>query len=138
MDFPVPDLDYAPLQSFWTNAAEKRLVFPRCEDCAKFVWYPQENCPYCAGANLQWKHVPGTARIFSFAQVRRALYAPFKAIVPYVPVIVIFDDAPGVRYVSRWVNQDQPLPSIGQTATIVFEDLGYPNVKTGQIAPLMK
>jgi uncharacterized OB-fold protein len=105
MDFPLPDVDYAPLRVFWEHVAAGKLVLPRCESCGAFVWYPREKCPHCHAVDLAWTEVAGPARIFAFAQVRRALHAPLKAIAPYVPVIITFDDAPGVRLVSRWVNQ---------------------------------
>jgi uncharacterized OB-fold protein len=136
--FPVPDPDYAPLQLFWENVAARKLTFPRCESCGEFVWYPKPKCPHCGGGHLEWTEVGGIARIFAFAQVRRALHAPYKMIAPYVPVIVIFDDAPGVRLVSRWVNQDQAAPEVGQVVEIVFADFGFPKLETNAIGPLAK
>jgi uncharacterized OB-fold protein len=102
------------------------------------VWYPREQCPHCDGGALAWTEVTGPARIFAFAQVRRALHPPLKAIAPYVPVIVTFDDAPGIRLVSRWVNPEQAVPVIGEIATVVFEDFGYPKLATGRMGPLVR
>jgi len=136
MDFPLPDTQNPALKPFWDAAAAHRLVFPRCAGCGAFCWYPRADCPECGGGDFRWAEVGGTARLFSWAVVRRALHAPLKPIAPYIPVILEFDDAPGVRLVSRWIGGNADALSIGQEVHVVFEDLGYPTVGTGVLAPL--
>jgi uncharacterized OB-fold protein len=138
MEFPLPDRDYPPLREFWAGVASRELRFPRCADCRNFVWYPQPICPHCHGVLFHWTRVGGPARVFAWTLVRRALHAPFKPIVPYVPVIVTFEDAPGVRLVSRWINPVRETPEIGEAVTIVFEDFGAPKLATGRVAPLVQ
>jgi uncharacterized OB-fold protein len=134
--FPLPDPDFEPLKPFWAEIAERRLTFPKCTACGRFNWYPRQACGDCGGEHFAWIPVSGEARIFSWTVVKRALHAPYKAIAPYIPVIVEFDDAPGVRLVSRWIGPDDGL-AIGKPARIVFEDFGYPNLLTGMLAPLV-
>jgi len=136
-DFPLPDLAYQPLKPFWAAAAESRLVFPRCANCARFVWYPRPKCPECGGEHFDWTQVSGKARLFSWTAVQRALHPPLKPIAPYAPVIVEFDEAPGVRLVSRWIGSDPSALVIGQDVRIVFEDLGHPALETGIRAPMI-
>jgi len=136
MDFPLPDVRHEALKPFWDAAAARRLVFPRCTGCGAFCWYPRAECPDCGGTGFHWTAVGGPARLFSWAVVRRALHAPLKPLAPYIPVILEFDDAPGVRLVSRWVGADADSLAVGQEVRIVFEDLGYPSVNTGIAAPL--
>jgi len=138
MDFPFPDPVYPPLREFWAGVELHELRFPRCASCQNFVWYPQPNCPNCGGGVFVWTRISGPARIFSWTLVRRALHTPLKPIVPYVPVIVAFEDAPGVRLVSRWINTASQTPTIGQQVSIVFEDFGAPGLITGKIAPFVR
>jgi uncharacterized OB-fold protein len=135
-DFPIPDLSFAPLQGFWQAAAQKRLSFPRCDGCETFCWYPKSVCPRCAGDNFIWTEVKGPVRLFSHTIVRRALHGPLTAIAPYAPVIIEFDHAPNVRLVTRSIGDPEKL-RIGNIVNIRFEDLGYPNVVTGILAPLV-
>jgi uncharacterized OB-fold protein len=134
-DFPLPDLTRESLKPFWDAAASRALVFPRCAACGAFCWYPRPKCAECGADDFHWAEIGGPARLFSWAVVRRALHAPLKPIAPYVPVILEFDSAPGVRLVSRWIGGDSDALQIGQEVRIAFEDLGYPNVGTGILAP---
>jgi uncharacterized OB-fold protein len=138
MDFPLPDIRHDALKPFWDAAAERRLVFPRCTACNAFCWYPRPACPECGSEVFAWTEVAGKARLFSWAVVRRALHPPLKPIVPYVPVILEFDEAPGVRLVSRWIGSDAARLEIGMEVDIVFTDLGHPGVKTGILAALAR
>ena len=133
--FPVPDRSYAPLIPFWDAAAQGRLVFPRCTSCGAFNWYPQPNCAACGGAESDWVEVAPEGRLFSWTIVRRALHPPFKPLAPYAPVLIEFDQAPGVRLVTRWIG-DQEALAIGRKAAIIFGDLGTPALETGVRAPL--
>ena len=135
VDFPLPDVANESLKPFWDAATARRLVFPRCAACGVFCWYPRPKCPACGGVNFTWAEVGGKARLFSWAVVRRALHAPLKPIAPYVPIILEFDDAPGVRLVSRWIGDIGELV-IGREVRITFEDLGHPHILTGIRAPL--
>ena len=135
-DFPIPDLTFAPLQGFWQAAAQKRLSFPRCDDCQVFCWYPRTVCPRCSSENFTWTEVKGPARLFSYSIVRRALHGPLTAITPYASVLVEFDDAPDLRLVTRAIGDPEKL-AIGSVVNIRFEDLGYPNVTTGILAPFV-
>ena len=138
MDFPLPDPHYAPLQPFWAGIAAREIRFPHCDDCQTINWYPAEACRHCQGRDFTWVAAAGPARIFAFTQLHRALYPALKPLVPYVPVLLTFDSTPGPRLVSRWVNQNQALPEIGQHAEIIFEDLGHPHFVSGCIGPLVR
>ena len=44
-DFPLPDVADPLTAAFFAGAARGELVIPRCEQCARFVWYPAPECP---------------------------------------------------------------------------------------------
>ncbi len=132
---PRPDPDrVAP---FWRAAAEGRLQFPHCRECGQISWYPVPLCAACGGEEHVWKDVHAAPRIFSWAYARRALEPRLAPLVPYATVIVEFDDAQGVRLVTRLINGGPDQLEIGRSGRIVFRDLGYPAVATGIVAPLL-
>lgn len=133
--FPVPDPAYEPLRPFWSAAAEKRLSFPQCANCGRFNWYPQPTCAGCEGSRFTWTNVDGPAHIFTYTVVRRALHRPLQLIVPYTLTILEFAQAPGIRFVTRWLGPDPDRLFIGKAVRIVYEDIGYPACETGILAP---
>ncbi len=69
-DFPLPDLDDPLTKEFFAGAARNQLLIPRCEQCDRWVWYPEETCLGCDGA-LTWTETSGRGRLFSWAVVQR-------------------------------------------------------------------
>jgi uncharacterized protein len=134
--FPIPHSDSELIKPFWNAAAQGRLEMPQCVDCGAFNWYPGVECRHCRGEKFNWVRLPDTARIFSWTVVKRALHAPYKVMAPYVPVLVEFDEAPGVRLVTRLVDMDAGMLAINGAVAITFKDLGYPATTTGVVAPL--
>jgi uncharacterized OB-fold protein len=63
---PVPDELTAP---FWDAARRHRLVMRHCADCRRFHHPPRVLCPWCAGSDLEYREVPGEARVFSHTTV---------------------------------------------------------------------
>lgn len=136
--FPVPDLNYPALQPFWAAAAEGRLSLPRCRQCARFNWYPAEQCIDCGGETFDWQDVAPRGRLFSWSVVERGLHPGYAGLTPFVPALVTLDEAPTVRLVTRLLEADPATLDFNQPVTLVFEDLGYPNITTGVCAPLAR
>ena len=63
---PVPDELSAP---FWDGARRHRLVLRHCLRCGRFHHPPRALCPWCAGAELDHRQVPGEGRVFSHTTV---------------------------------------------------------------------
>ena len=135
--FPLPDPHHALLEPFWAAAAQRRLEMPRCLQCQRFNWYPAPTCAYCGNAQLRWTAMAPQARLFSWAVVQRALHSPYQIIAPYISALVEFDEAPGVRLVTRVIGHDADSLRVNQPLTVVFEDLGYPQLQIGILAPLV-
>ena len=134
--FPTPDLDLPLLRPFWTAAARKRLELPRCDACGAFNWYPHENCSQCGASAFRWIELEPRGSLFSWSVVARPLFAPYKAIAPYIPAIVELPAAPGVRLVTRLVDSDPADLRIDAPVDLIFADLTYPRGDSGVIAPL--
>lgn len=132
---PLPDPDCAILHPYWEAAAKRELCLPRCTGCRRFVWYPEPQCHGCGGEAHVWEQISGRGRVYSFVTVRRALYAPFADLVPYVSGIVTIDEDHDVRIVTRFLDADPETIAIDMPVKVRFEDFGYPLVKTNVLGP---
>jgi len=121
--FPLPDPAWEPLRPFWEAAGRGELAIPRCTACAAFSWYPADACRRCGGAGLRWTATSGRGTLFSFAVVRRALYAPFAPLVPYATGLVALAEDPAVRLVTRLVDCDPEALRVDQPVRAVFRPL---------------
>lgn len=84
-------------EPYWQNAAERRLLLPRCGACATFRWPAGPFCPECRSQAVEWMP-PGQGRIYSFTIL------PVGETGFRIPALVVFDDAPGVRLVSALID----------------------------------
>jgi uncharacterized OB-fold protein len=132
---PLPDRDCELLRPYWDAAARGEWRLPRCTGCGRFAWYPEAECDHCGGADFDWELLSGRGRVFSFVIVRRALYAPFAGLVPYVSGIVTLDEDPRVRIVTRFLDTDPDSIAIDMPVKVRFADFGYPLTSTGVVGP---
>jgi uncharacterized OB-fold protein len=131
----LPDPTWAPLRGFWEAAARSRLAIPRCCACATWNWYPRERCRACGGGDMPWIETRGRGTLFSFAVVRRALYAPFAPLVPYATGLVALEEDPSVRIVTRFVDCDPEALHIELPVQAVFRPFGPPGADRALLAP---
>jgi uncharacterized OB-fold protein len=96
-------------EPFWKATAERKLLMQSCADCGTFRWPPGPFCATCQSQQVAWLP-PGQGRIYSFTVLPVA--ATDKDAPPQhrVPVLVEFDQAPGIRLVSALI--DAPLDKI--------------------------
>jgi|GEM_PF-519235 Predicted nucleic-acid-binding protein containing a Zn-ribbon len=114
MEYPA---EYEP---YFNLLIRGELGFPMCSQCGVFHWYPRNTCPACGSANIVWKSISPQGRLFSWTTVHRKLDSEYEADVPYVVGLVEFNDAPGIRLVSRIVNGDEHL-RVGLELKPVFD-----------------
>lgn len=109
---------------FWAATAEHRLVLPRCNDCATFIWYPRGFCPACSWFDIDWVEVPGTGTVYSFSIPRRGQGAYVDA-APYVVAYVELDvpgEQPGPRIVTNIVGCAPDDVAVDQRVSATFHD----------------
>ena len=132
----IPRPDVSRVAPFWAAARDRRLAFPRCEACGTFNWYPAPECGTCGGGSFRWDQASAPPEVFSWTVAARPLEPRLAPLVPFATVILEFEDAPGVRLISRLVDTSPDRLEVGQRGRMTFLDLGYPAVETGIIAPL--
>lgn len=122
---PLPDLDWDLIAPFWQAASRHELVLPKCSDCARYVWYPAVACPRCGAPDPVWTRVSGRGRLFSWAVVERALYAPFRDRVPYVTGLVEILEDPAVRLVTTLVGVPVEALQMGMPLEVTWRELHF-------------
>jgi uncharacterized protein len=112
---PTHDVISAP---FWTAIAEGRIELPRCSDCGKWQWYPDDLGADCEGATLVWEPVAETGVVYAATRVVRAFLPGGRDDVPFVVGFVELDGVEGVRLVSNLI--DNGTVSIGSRVRASF------------------
>lgn len=89
---PLPDLD--PVSStYWSAAAEGRLLIQRCPACGERQFYPRALCVAC-GADPEWEEVSGRGRVHTFTVIRQQGARRFRDETPYVVAMIDLEEGP--------------------------------------------
>jgi uncharacterized OB-fold protein len=126
--FPLPDVEDPLTAPFFAGAARGELLLPRCDACGRYVWYPAEQCPTCAGTSFTWTAVSGRGSLFSWAVVQRAFLPAFADQVPFVTALIAIDEDPAVRIVSYVVDVAADALVADMPVTVSFRPLAFPTV----------
>jgi uncharacterized protein len=102
---------------FWQAAKEDRLTACKCASCGTFRHPPSPFCPQCQSQAVEWPTLSGRGSVFSYSVVRGF---PGLPEITMVPVVVEFDDAPGVHLVSNLVDIDPADVAIGMAIDVDF------------------
>jgi uncharacterized OB-fold protein len=135
-DFPLPDVTWEPAREFWAGAARGELLITRCEQCNRYVWYPETPCRYCHGARLTWTRVSGRGTLFAWSVVHFAWIPQFKEQVPFVTGLVTLEEDPAVRLVTYIVDCSPTEIRCDLPVHVVFRPLRYQGVARQVTAPL--
>jgi uncharacterized OB-fold protein len=117
---PLPRMR-GPAADFYKYCHAHELRFQRCTDCGTWRHIPRDMCAKCGSFNFEWARSSGKGKIFSWTVAEQPFLPQFKAIVPYVVVVVELEE--GVRMVS-WVTDIKPDElKLGMPVEVVFEDV---------------
>ena len=137
-DFPLPDTAWPGTREYWAGAARGQLCIPRCELCARWVWYPEPSCPHCSGDRLRWTAVSGRGSLFSWTIVHHPFLPQFRAKLPYVAALVSLEEDPRVRIVTSVVECGPSELRPELPVEVVFRPLEFPGIARTVIAPMFK
>ena len=115
---PVPHLD-GEAAPFWRALAKGRIELPRCQDCARFIFYPRSFCPTCLSRDVAWEAVDPAGTVYTFTVVHKPTNPYFLDRVPYVHAIV--ELGCGIRLPTILVGCKPNEVSIGMAVEPVFE-----------------
>jgi uncharacterized OB-fold protein len=135
-EFPLPDVEWPPTRPFWAGAARGELVLPRCDACARYVWYPDGACRFCGGAAQTWTRVSGHGRLFSWSIVHRPFIPALAELVPFVTGLVVIDEDRAVRLATLVVDCTHDRLRIDMPVAVTFRPLRFAGVTGTVTAPL--
>src|SRR5579871_1533903 len=115
----IPPAITEETRPFWDAAAEGRLVVEGCDDCGAEWFPPRGRCRTCRSERVHPVEIAGPGRIHSFT-VNHQRWLPDLE-VPYVLVLVEFDDHPGIRILGRLRGAEPDQVAIDQAVDVGFE-----------------
>ena len=116
MPLPEPDQDSTP---YWDACREGRLLFQRCRQCGRAVFYPRARCPSCGADEMDWEEASGRGTVYSYSVLSRSAEPALGLSVPYV--VALIDLAEGARIMSNIVDCPAPDVDIGMAVQVRFE-----------------
>lgn len=121
-------------EPFWKATAERKLLMPSCADCGTFRWPPGPFCAKCRSQQVAWL-APGQGRIYSFTVLPVAAGDKHAPPQYRVPVLVEFDQAPGVRLVTALIDAPLDQITIGDRVEVDWLAAANATVPVFRLAP---
>ena len=137
-DFPLPDLLWEPTRAYWEAAGREELRIPRCNHCQQWTWYPKPVCPECEKSDFAWRRLSGRAKLFSYVVVRHAFLPQYRDLTPFVPALVVPEEAPQVRLATRILTDAPDEIGMDMSVRVVFQPLQFTGVETTVMAPFFR
>ncbi len=106
---------------FWDAAADEKLVFQKCGDCDKNIFYPRIACPHCFSDNLQWVEASGKGIVYSYTIVENNAPSAFIKDMPYVIAIIKLEE--GIQMLSNIIGCDPYAVTCEMPVQVTFEEL---------------
>jgi enoyl-CoA hydratase/carnithine racemase/uncharacterized OB-fold protein len=108
-------------EAFWAATKKHEIVIQKCNSCNKLIFYPRKRCPECWSLDLGWQQASGKAKVSTFTIVRDMVEPKFMADLPYVLAMVDLEEK--IRMMTRIVECDPEVVTIGMDVEVVFEDI---------------
>ena len=89
---PLPALDNVS-STFWSAAAEGRLLIQHCAQCGAYQFYPRAMCTVC-GTDTEWVEASGQGTVYTFTVIRQNGSEPFRSELPYVVAMIALQEGP--------------------------------------------
>jgi len=89
---PLPALDNVSA-TFWSAAAEGRLLIQRCPQCGTRQFYPRAMCTTC-GTETEWEEASGRGTVYTYTVIRQNGSQPFRSELPYVVAMIALEEGP--------------------------------------------
>jgi uncharacterized protein len=104
---------------------EGEIRLQQCDRCKRFVFYPRNHCPYCAGRELLWKVVEESATLYTWTVAEVPVSAAFQHLVR--PVLAVAD-LRGAHLPTTLIETDPQQITIGMQLQPVFDRASYPGI----------
>jgi uncharacterized OB-fold protein len=81
--------------AYFTHCAKHDFHLQKCDDCKLLRYPPTTGCPWCSSPNATWTAVEGKGEVHSYNEVHHAIQPAFKAVSPYMLLLVDLDTQKG-------------------------------------------
>jgi hypothetical protein len=90
MPLALDDLDVENL-AFFKHCAAHNFHLQKCAKCGLLRYPPTTACPWCMSRESKWVPVEGKGAVHSYTEVHHAIQPAFKAVTPYLILLVDLD-----------------------------------------------
>lgn len=94
MGLSLDDLDGENL-AYFRHCADHAFHLQACEGCGLVRYPPTTACPWCMSRESKWVPVEGKGTVHSYTEVHHAIQPAFKAVAPYLVLLVDLDTQKG-------------------------------------------
>lgn len=123
---PTPETDF-----FWAGTLAGELRIQRCNNCARYYFYPRPFCRYCQSRDVEWRRVSGNGRLISYVINYRPV-PPASPGEPQVIALVELDEGPRMLTNIVGVDPEPPNLPLDGRVRVEFEPRG------GQALPVFR
>ncbi len=102
----------AMTQPYWNATRQSQLVAPVCTECGRARMPFLVFCRHCRAQNVTWRRLAEPGRIYSFTFYPHPERAAEEDHV-LAPALVVFEEAPGIRYAGNLACTDVARVAIG-------------------------
>jgi uncharacterized protein len=94
MALSIDDLDGENI-AYFKHCSEHDFHLQKCDDCSLLRYPPTTGCPWCSSPRATWTPVEGKGEVHSYNEVHHAIQPAFKAVAPYMLLLVDLDTQKG-------------------------------------------
>jgi hypothetical protein len=94
MALSIDDLDGENI-AYFKHCSEHNFHLQKCDDCSLLRYPPTTGCPWCSSPKSTWVPVEGKGEVHSYNEVHHAIQPAFKAVAPYMLLLVDLDTQKG-------------------------------------------
>ncbi len=87
---------------------------------------------------MPWTRLSGRATLFSFVVVHHAFLPQYQGLTPFLPALVVPEEAPSIRLTTRLVDCRPEELRMDMPVEAVFRPLEFKGVDGSVIAPLFR
>lgn len=107
---------------FWEACAAGRFTLQHCLDCAHWVFYPRQMCPFCWSERLEWRAASGRGTVRSFTVIHRPGHPAWRVAVPYTVVVLDLEEGP--RMLTALVDVEPADVRVGLPVEVTLRHVG--------------
>ena len=120
MPIPVAENDGLSA-SYWEGLRHEELRVQRCSKCQTWQWGPEWICHKCLSFDLNWVHIEGKGKIYTWQRNWHPVHPALKDRGPYLVVIVELPHAGNIRMIGNLLGDPMAPVRVGAPVHVEYE-----------------